>query len=81
MISFYDNPLPLFRSLIDVYELAVGKNKAKRLIRFVGPAKDAVWFYSLIGIHDDPWDGDLSTKEKERRREEREKEKRLEEAE
>ncbi len=81
MTSFYNNPLPLFRTLIDVYELAVGKNKAKRLIRFVGPAKDAVWFYSLIGIHDDPWDGDLSTKEKERRREEREKEKRLEEAE
>ena len=73
--NFYDNPIPALRVISDIYELAVGRDRLKRIVRYVGPANDAVWLYSLFTKHDDPFKGDLSNNERKKLQEERELEK------
>lgn len=50
--SLYSNPVPIFRLLVDVWDMVIGEHRIQKMVRYVGPLNDTIWLWELATPND-----------------------------
>lgn len=78
MENIFDNPVPVFSSIEDMYKIILGKKRFAKIYRYMGPVNDAVWFYELASSNDEVAKHEKTERQKAKEKKEREEKKELE---